>query len=192
MLSDLEIAKGCAQRKHSAQKELYDRYIKKMNALCHRYTSDKDEIKDILQESFIKVFENIEQYRGDGSLEGWVKKIMINTILTNMRKNKASIFVRVEENEDEEKNTLAVEEEEDSIFNTDFNKEDLMKMIEGLPENYRIIFNLYCLEDYSHKEIAELLSIKENSSRTRLNRARKMLQDQLLIIHHQRLANQNL
>jgi RNA polymerase sigma-70 factor (ECF subfamily) len=189
MLSDFEIAKECLKRKSSAQKELYERYIKKMNAVCRRYLTDKEEIKDILQEGFIKVFENIEKYRGEGPLEAWVRRIIINTILTNMRKNKSSIFVKGEEGEAEKEN-IAADEEAQSIFNTDFNKEDLMAVIESLPDIYKVIFNLYCLENYSHKEISQLLSVPEETSRTRLNRARKMLQEQLLIVYKERIAKQ--
>jgi len=190
MLSDSDIAKECLQDKRAAQKELYDRYIKKMHAVCRRYISDKEEIKDILQESFIKVFANIGKYKGEGPLEAWIRRIIVNTTLTSMRKNKSTIFVRTEETEVENNNIT--EEEEESIFNTDFDKTALMNAIESLPENYRIVFNLYCLENYSHKEISELLSMKEESSRTRLKRARKMLQEQLLIMHKESLAKQNL
>jgi RNA polymerase sigma-70 factor (ECF subfamily) len=192
MLSDSEIAKGCLQLKRSAQKELYDRYIKKMNAVCRRYVSDKDEIKDVLQEGFIKVFENIEKYRGDGPLEAWVRRIIVNTVLTYIRKNKSNIFIKSEGQEQDITSVSDGQEEEgNSIFDADFNKEDLMSAIEGLPENYRIIFNLYCIENYSHKEISQLLALKEESSRTRLNRARKMLQEHLLALHKQRLSIQN-
>jgi RNA polymerase sigma-70 factor (ECF subfamily) len=191
MLSDSDIAKECLQNKRSAQKEIYDRYIKKMHAVCRRYISDKEEIKDILQEGFIKVFEHIGKYRGDGSLEAWVRRIIVNTVLTNMRRNKSIIFIRTGEAETE-KNIIASDEEEESIFNTDFDKEELMNAIEALPDNYRIIFNLYCLENYSHKEIAQMLSMKEESSRTRLRRARRMLQEQLLIVQKERLAKQDI
>lgn len=193
MLSDSEIAKGCLQLKRSAQKELYDRYIKKMNAVCRRYISDKDEIKDVLQEGFIKVFENIEKYRGDGPLEAWIRRIIVNTVLTYIRKNKSDIFIKSEGQEQDIISTISdsQEEEGNSIFDADFNKEDLMNAIQGLPENYKIIFNLYCMENYSHKEISQLLSLKEESSRTRLNRARKMLQEHLLALHKQRLSIQN-
>jgi len=190
MLSDSEIAKGCLQLKRSAQKELYDRYIKKMNAVCRRYVSDKDEIKDVLQEGFIKVFENIDKYRSEGPLEAWIRRIIVNTVLTYIRKNKSDIFIK-SEGQEQDIISDSPEEEENSIFNADFNKEDLMNAIEGLPENYRIIFNLYCIENYSHKEIAQMLSLKEESSRTRLNRARKMLQEHLLALYKKRLSIQN-
>ncbi len=191
MLTDAEIAKGCLEKKRSCQKELYDKYIKKMYALCRRYISDKDEIKDTLQEGFIKVFENIGSYRGEGSLEGWVRKIIVNTALTTLRKSKSSIFVRIEETEEETNTTLTEENQEDALFNTDFNKEDLLSAIEDLPTNYKIIFNLFCLENYSHREISEMLSITEESSRTRLNRARKILQEKLLTLHKALIAKQH-
>lgn len=191
MLSDSEIAKGCLKLKRSAQKELYDRYIKKMNAVCRRYISDKDEIKDILQEGFIKVFENIDKYRGEGPLEAWVRRIIVNTVLSHLRKSKSELFVKQDKADQDEHFSLTEEEENDSIFNADFSQEDLMTAIESLPENYKIIFNLYCIENYSHREIALLLSLKEESSRTRLNRARKMLQEYLIALHKKRLLNQN-
>ncbi len=192
MLSDSDIAKDCLKFKRSAQKELYDRYIKKMNVVCRRYISDKDEIKDVLQEGFIKVFENIEKYRGEGPLEAWIRRIIVNTVLSHIRKGKSDIFVRQDKTEQEDNDILISEEEDsDSIFNADFSKEDLMEAIESLPDNYKIIFNLYCIENYSHKEIAQLLSMKEESSRTRLNRARKILQEYLLALHKKRLSTQN-
>src|SRR6266404_2053242 len=116
MLSDSEIAKECLLDKRSAQKELYDRYIKKMHAVCRRYISDKEDIKDILQEGFIKVFANIGKYKGEGPLEAWIRRIIVNTALTSMRKNKSVVFVRSEETETE-KQSSTTEEEEESIFN---------------------------------------------------------------------------
>ncbi|HVD96677.1 MAG TPA: RNA polymerase sigma factor [Cytophagaceae bacterium] len=189
MLSDSEIAKECLKSKRSAQKELYDRYIKKMNAVCRRYLSDKDEIKDILQEGFIKVFQNIDKYRGDGPLEAWVRKIIVNTVLSHMRKTKSDIFVREKSDIEEENIQIADKDSDsDSIFNADFSKEDLTAAIDSLPDHYKIIFNLYCIENYSHKEIAEMLSMKEEGSRTRLNRARKILQEYLRALHKTRLS----
>jgi RNA polymerase sigma-70 factor (ECF subfamily) len=191
MLSDSDIAKECLQKKYSAQKELYNRYSKKMHAVCRRYLSDKDTIKDVLQEGFIKVFNNIDKYRGDGPLESWIRRIIINTALTSIRRNNSGIFLRVEENEEEDHDVIQTEEEDESVFNGNFSEEDLLKSIEALPENYKIVFNLFCLENHSHKEISEMLSIKEESSRTRLNRARKILQEHLLSIHKEYLAKQN-
>ena len=188
MLNDSDLVKGCLAKKRSSQKELYDTYIKKMYALCRRYISDKEEIKDILQEGFIKVFENIESYRGDGSLEGWIRKIIINTALNYIRKKKSDIFERIEDSEEDQNYTLADESENEDLFQTDFKKEELLAAIERLPENYKIIFNLFCLENYSHREISVMLSISEESSRTRLNRARKILQEELLSLHKKYLA----
>ncbi len=193
MLSDSDIAKGCLQKKHSAQKELYDRYSKKMHAVCRRYLSDKDMIKDVLQEGFIKVFNNIEKYRGDGPLEGWIRRIIVNTTLTSIRNAKSSIFTQLaEQEEDEYDNAQTDDNDDESIFNGNFSESDLLKAIEGLPDNYRIVFNLFCLENHSHKEISEMLSIKEESSRTRLNRARAILQEKILSIHKEHLAKQNI
>jgi RNA polymerase sigma-70 factor (ECF subfamily) len=189
MLSDSELAKDCLQLKRSAQKELYDRYIKKMNAVCRRYVSDKDDIKDILQEGFIKVFTNIDKYRGDGPLEAWVRRILVNTALSYLRKSKSDIFIKSEGNEDEINEISDSEEEnDDSVFNANFSKEELLNAVDSLPDNYKLIFNLFCIENYSHREISEMLSITEESSRTRLNRARKILQEYLLALHKKRLS----
>ncbi len=191
MLSDSDIVKDCLKFKRSAQKELYNRYIKKMYAVCCRYLSDKDDIKDILQEGFIKVFENIEKYRGEGPLEAWIRRIIVNTVLSHLRKNKTGIPIKQINLEEEEEFVASSEEEEDSIFNANFSKEDLMEAISNLSENYRVIFNLYCLENYSHKEIASMLSLSEEGSRTRLNRARKILQEYLKSLHKKRLSTLN-
>ena len=186
MHSDLEIAKGCLVSQRSSQKELYDRYINKMNAVCRRYISDKEELKDVIQEGFIKIFENIGTYRGDGPLEGWVRRVMVNTVLSHIRKNKSDLFVR--QSPEEQEGYIANEEEDNGDISGSFDKEELMAAIESLPDNYKIIFNLYCIEDYSHKEIAQMLSIKEESSRTRLIRARKILREYLMALHQERLS----
>jgi RNA polymerase sigma-70 factor (ECF subfamily) len=108
--------------------------------------------------------------------------------LSYLRKSKSDIFIKSEGNEDEINKISDTEENDDSVFNANFSKEELLFAVESLPENYKLIFNLFCIENYSHKEISEMLSITEESSRTRLNRARKILQEYLLALHKKRLS----
>lgn len=159
-----------------------------MNAVCRRYISNKEEIKDVLQEGFIKVFNNLDKYRGDGPVEAWIRRIIVNTALSYIRKSKTDLYSSQDVN-DHDDSISVTEEADESVFNADFDQNDLMAAINCLPENYKIIFNLHCIEDYSHKEIAQELSITEENSRTRLNRARKLLQEYLNALHKTRLKN---
>jgi RNA polymerase sigma-70 factor, ECF subfamily len=183
-VNEQSIIKGCIAYDSASQKALYKHYAPKMYSICLRYVKDSDEAKDVMQESFIKVFASIQKFRSDGSLEGWVKRIVVNTALNQIRKNK--VFLQhVDATEIELSDTS--DPLEHVIEGRDFSEEELLLQIQGLPEPYKIIFNLYCFEDYSHKMIAEQLSISEEASRVRLNRARKMLQERLLKMSKDRL-----
>ncbi len=186
MQSEAELIRACLTFDNAAQKALYERYIGKMNAVCRRYVPNEEERKDIVQEGFIKVFQNIEKYRSDGPLEAWIRRIIVNTTLSYLRKHKPNDSEKtVDINQYQESHTLVDQEEEDndSIYNADFSKETLMGAIDSLPEKYRVVFNLHCIDDYSHKIIAELLSISEEGSRTRLKRAKEMLKTYLIQLH---------
>jgi RNA polymerase sigma-70 factor (ECF subfamily) len=172
MFDEEIILKGCREGKRNAQKQLYDRYVSSMLAICLRYSKSRDEAEDLIQEGFLKIFQNINTYRKHGSLEGWIKRIMINHALNQYKKNRKIPFAEdVEEiNENE---ILSFDEEVE--YSEPVSPETLLAMIQSLPEGYRMVFNLYAFEGYSHKEIAEAMNFSENTSKTQLMKARRQL-----------------
>lgn len=172
-MTDEELIKACIRKSASAQKELFNRYSRKMMGVCMRYAEDSLEAQDIMQDGFIKVFNSMESFHYQGSLEGWVKRIMINTALDNFRRNKKRKYAVELDSED------AMEiKEEDNIVEGITNK-FLLKLIHNLPEGYRVIFNMFAIEGYSHKEIAAELGISVNTSKSQYSRARAYLQKEL-------------
>jgi len=189
MLSESEIVEGCRHYNKSAQKALYDKYASSLRILCMRYAKNLTEAEDILQEAFIKIFSKVKQYSGKGSFEGWLKRIVVNTAISYFRKsNKKGYLYNIElikesDIETEEENSESDINSSDIksvILNADFSSEDILKIINNLPENYRIVFNLYVFEEYGHKEIGEMLNMSANTSKSQLSRARKLIQKQLL------------
>ncbi|MFM7428582.1 MAG: RNA polymerase sigma factor [Flammeovirgaceae bacterium] len=167
-----ELIEGCRRLSRQAQQALYELYSGKMYALCCRYVKDKMEAEDVLVIAFTKIFERIHQFKGDGSFEGWIRRVMVNESLGFLRKNK-NMYVETDiEAAEREPNY----EQLDSALEA----EDLMKLIEGLPTGYRVVFNLYAIDGYSHQEIGEQLGISENTSKSQLSRARVLLQKRLL------------
>jgi RNA polymerase sigma factor (sigma-70 family) len=180
---DIELIEGCRQKNAQAQKSLYDRYAGKLYALCCRYIKEKMEAEDVLIMSFTKILNRIDQYKGDGSFEGWMKRIVVNESLTYLRKNKTMYL---------EMDIAAADREPDfEKMENELHAEDLMKLIDTLPTGYRIVFNLYAIDGYSHKEIAEQLGISENTSKSQLSRARVVLQKSLLEIEKELLQKSN-
>jgi RNA polymerase sigma-70 factor, ECF subfamily len=185
-VTEQEIVNGCMNYQKAAQKALYKLYAPVAYAICLRYLKDSDDAKDIMQEGFIKVYTGIQKFRSEGSLEGWVKRIITNTALNSIRNNKSFVQSLNSLENDIPDTTGEIEYDE-----AEYTEEELLEQIQLLPDNYRIIFNLVCFEEYSHKMIAEQLSISEESSRVRLNRARKILQERLLKIKEKRLKTSN-
>jgi len=166
-----KIIKGCMKGDRNDQKFLYQALAKKMYAVCLRYARDYTEAEDMLQDGFMKVFEHVNSFKFQGSFEGWVRRIMVNTALEKLRKQ--NILYPV---------TDVVEYENDSgyddVFDTVSSK-DLIRLIQELSPKYRIVFNLYAIEGYSHQEIGEKLGISEGTSKSNLSRARQILQEKL-------------
>lgn len=181
MLTDADLIKECKKYNPAAQKALYYKYAPVMKGLCIRYTNSIEDAKDILQEGFIKVFSNISSYSGAGSIEGWIKKIIVNTAISYYRKSSKQYFEDITTVKDN-----IVEEEENRLELYNFTQEDLTNSLSKLPIEFRYVFNLFYLENNSHKEIATILSIDEKTSRTRLFRARKMLKEDLEDLQEQR------
>lgn len=152
----------------SVQFEFYNKYSPKMYGVCLRYTSNTDEANDLLQEAFIKVFNNIAKFQNKGSLEGWVRRIVVNTCIDNFRKNNKYI-------DDKNIDDVSYALESDSDILGDLNYKEILYVINKLPDGYKTIFNLFAIEGFSHKEIAEELNISINTSKSQYSRARKSL-----------------
>jgi RNA polymerase sigma factor (sigma-70 family) len=163
-----ELIKGCLKRERAAQQQLFDLYSSKMYGLCYRYVRHAMEAEDILVTAFTKIFERIEQFKGDGSFEGWIRRIMVNEALTYLRKSRTMYLETELEQADREPDYDQLSDHLEA--------EDLLKMIQELPAGYRLVFNMYAIDGYSHREIAEQLGISENTSKSQLSRARVYLQ----------------
>ncbi|HNO70214.1 MAG TPA: RNA polymerase sigma factor [Bacteroidia bacterium] len=172
-MTDAELVKACIEKNPNAQRLLFERFCRKMMGICLRYASLKDEADDMLQNGFIKVFEKIETYRAEGSLEGWIRKIIVNEALTYLRKNK-----KLKMNVDID--NLAYDIPSNNPIGEQLNEKELLKMIQRLPIGFRTIFNMYAIEGYSHKEIANQLGISEGTSKSQYSRARIHLQNMLI------------
>ncbi len=178
-ITEEEIIEGCKAAKRDLQKALYKRFSGKMFAVCLRYSKSREEAEDLLQDGFIKVYSNINQYTATGSFEGWIRRIMVNTALEALRKKKINY------------SEIEIQDLEDSIENvhdvmSKIGMNDLLTFIQQLPAGYRAVFNLYAIEGYQHKEIAGMLNITEGTSRSQLARARQLLQEK--IKHSQQVA----
>ncbi|MGB1003402.1 MAG: RNA polymerase sigma factor [Salibacteraceae bacterium] len=171
---DLEdIISRCKKGDRRAQNEVFQLYFGKMSSVCRRYISDLDESQDAVQTGFIKVFSNIHKYNGEGSFEGWVRRIMSNTAIDLIRKKK-NVFVSVDATDYD---WLAEQENEEASWNITLTKETdrVMKEIQNLSPAYRLVFNMYVIEDYSHNEISEILGISVGTSKSNLSKAKRNL-----------------
>jgi len=173
MMSDQQIIKLCAKHDRKAQQILYDRYSRLLLGVCLRYATDKAEAEDILQDSFLKIFFNIKEYSGSGSFIGWLRKVAVNTAITQYHKNlKYRYHIDIEDYISVEAGTTSFEED---FFTSD----ELFKVLNELPAGYRMVFNLYAVEGYKHKEIAEMLGIDTNTSKSQYSRAKAVIRDKL-------------
>ena len=166
------LIEGCKSGSRLSQKALYDALSRKMFAVCLRYMGDRDAAEDVLQDGFVTLFSKLESFSGAGSFEGWARKIFVNTALMSLRR----------------KDVLRNTEEVDAAFGLSEDSptpvqqigyRELMKLVSELPPGFRTVFNMYVIEGYSHKEIAEALGISEVTSRTQLQRARTLLQGKI-------------
>lgn len=162
-----EIIQGCKEQKPEFQRQLYERFAAKMLGVCYRYGRSREEAEDMMQEGFIKVFQKIGKYNDKGSLEGWIRRLMVNNAIDLLRKQK-HYSQQLEINE-----AITEEVAEDALDHLEV--EFLYRIIQALPAGYRAIFNLYGIEGYSHAEIAAQLNISESTSRSQYTRARALL-----------------
>ncbi len=161
---DEKILQGCLKREVKSQKAFYDHFSSAMYAVCLRYSNTKEDARDILQDGFVKVFAKLEQFTGKGSLEGWMKRVFINTALEHYRVNKNHMY----QSDVEEAYQLSYEADTlDKI-----SQKEIFEAMQKMAPGYRSILNLYAIEGYSHAEIAEMLGISEGTSKSQLSRAR--------------------
>jgi RNA polymerase sigma factor (sigma-70 family) len=173
LLEDDKIIQGCRENNRSAQQELFLKYSGKMYGYCLRYSNNSDDANDLLQDGFLKVFDNIKSYKGDSSLQSWMARVIINLAISKFRKRAAGpVFVDMEQTD-----IVDDSDESNQIEVKDVNK--VMQCLALLPEKYRIVLNLYAIDKMGHREIAQQLGISEGTSKSQLSRARNMLKDLL-------------
>ena len=169
-MTEEQLINECKAGKALAQRQLYEKYSRKMMGICMRYTSNRDEAQDILQDGFVKVFDKLNTYQGQGSFEGWLRRIFVNTALDQYRKNK-----QTKGELDIDDVGYAIDSGVDVASN--IQADELLRILQKIPAGYRIVFNMYAIEGFSHKEIAEELGVSENTSKTQFMRARAFLKN---------------
>lgn len=174
-----ELIENCKKNDVKAQGELYKLYASKLYSICLKYSKDADEAQDNLQDAFITIFKSIEQFQYRGSFEGWIKRITVNTVLQKYRKER--VFEIINEQQIEQEEDVEVDEDQVSL-------KYLLQIIQELPDRYRLVFNLYVLDGYSHQEIAKMLEITEGTSKSNLARARMILRTKIEE-YHKKAAN---
>ncbi len=163
------LIKGCIRGERISQNELYEKYSAKMFAVCFRYSRSREDAEDTFHEGFMKVFEHIKSFKSEGSFEGWIRKIMVNTAINKYKKS-SNLYSLV--NID----TSTIDSFDTDDVLSQIGAKDLIKMVKDLPPRYQMVFNLYVFEGLKHKEIAEELEISEGTSKSNLSDARAILQ----------------
>ncbi len=171
-MTEHDIIQGCIKENRLCQRELFNRYAGKMMTVCLRYARHRMEAEDLLQDAFIKIYDNLSRFEGKGSFEGWIRRIVVNTALKNASRHSFQKEHIGTEN--------IIETGEDPSVFSKLTEDEILKLVQQLPDGYRYVFNLYCIEGYSHKEIADSLNIEESTSRSQLVKARNMLQTKVL------------
>jgi len=167
-----DLLEGCKRGDRKAQELLYKTLAGKMLGVCMRYARDRYEAEDILQTAFVKVFQKVAEFRADGSFEGWIRRIMVNTAIENYRKNQRMMnVVDIDEAYDIQQSTFDI---------SGLETKDILKLIDELSGGYRLVFNMYVIEGYSHKEIGAELGITEGASKSQLSRAKAILREKLI------------
>jgi RNA polymerase sigma factor (sigma-70 family) len=190
MISDEQIIEGCLAGKRKAYSMLYKKYASVMLGICMRYCKSRDDAEDVLQEGFIKVFSGMGKYRHEGSFEGWIKRIMIHSAIDHYQQSLRRIYLATADNPDDVQPAGDLPgHDPDPPQLADIPKETLMGLIQGLPDGYRMVFNMYAIEGLSHRQIAESLGISENTSKTQLMKARRNLRGKVNELFHHHALN---
>jgi RNA polymerase sigma factor (sigma-70 family) len=172
-----ELIRGCRKKNAAAQREMFDRYSSRLLGVCRRYVGNVGDAEDIMINGFMKIFDKIGQYTGEGNFEGWMTRIMINESLTFIRRNKnMSVEVSLEK---------AQQAPDYSAVLENWDAGQLLKLVEEMPVGYRTVFNLYVMEGYSHREIADLLNISEGASKSQLSRSKAYLRGKIYEIEQE-------
>ena len=171
-MDDFKLVSECLKGNSKAQKALFERFAPKMYAVCLRYMKREEAAKDVLQDGMIKVFLKLGDFKNEGVLEGWIRRVMVNTCLDQLRKDLKF------------QTDVQLGDVESKLENKEFTvetlmAEDLLKLVNAMPEGYKVVFNLFAIEGYSHKEIADTLGISENTSKSQYLRARAYLRDRI-------------
>lgn len=171
-MDDITLVTECAKGNPKAQRALFDKFAPKMLSVCLRYVRNMDEAEDAVQDGFVKIFQKVAEFKMEGSLEGWIRRIMVNTALDSLRRNKKLLG---DTTVDDVSYKVGFS---DHAFD-DMDVNHLLKLIDALPDGYRVVFNMFAIEGYSHKEIADTLGVTENTSKSQYSRARAYLRNQL-------------
>ncbi len=171
-MEEQELIQDCIAARPKAQKALFDIYAPKLYVVCLRYMKDQMRAQDVLQDAFVKIFTHIGNYKSEGAFEGWLKKIAVNTCLDQLRKDKKLLT------------DVSLDDVSHKLAHQDYSVEklmadDLLKLVQALPDGYRTVFNLFAIEGYSHQEISVKLGISESTSKTQYLRARAYLKDRI-------------
>lgn len=172
-----DIVSACKKGNRSAFEVLYKTYAGRLLAMAYRYTHTSFEAEDIVQETFIRVFQRIGQYENKGSFEGWLKRILVTTAINHFHSTK-------KEREKDDIQEMEIQDHNAEDIIDKISADELSRLIQQLPQGYRMVFNLYVIEGYTHKEIAEMLSVEEGTSKSQLSKARNMLKEMLLKHHY--------
>lgn len=171
-MTEYDIIKGCLRNDTHCQRLLFEQFAGKMMTVCLRYANDQMEAEDMLQDGFVRVFSNLHQFKFEGSFEGWIRRVIVNVCLKQLQRRK--LVIKDINEQHPESPTIG------PYAYTHLGQEDLLKLINQLPEGYRVVFNLNVIEGYSHEEIGNMLGIQPGTSRSQLVKARKMLQNQII------------
>ena len=169
-MTEQELVEGCIREDRICQRELWSRYSKKIMSLCLRYCNSQEEAEDALMEAYVKIYDNLSKFRFQSSLETWMRRVAVNLCINKIRARK-HIWTSITDDE------YRLGYNDDAFEDLQVNQ--IMKMVEALPVGYRTVFNMYAIEGYSHKDIAEMLGIDEGTSRSQFAKARKVLQQQI-------------
>lgn len=171
-MEDYDLVRECINGNPRAQKALFDKFAPKMFSVCLRYMKKTEEAEDALQDSFVKIFSKLPDFKNEGVLEGWIRRIVVNSCLDQIRKN--SKFLN-----DVQAEEVEYKLDQNSFIAENLMAEDLMKLIQRMPDGYRIVFNMFAIEGYSHQEIAAQLGVTESTSKSQYLRARAYLRERI-------------
>ncbi|KXX67887.1 RNA polymerase sigma factor [Flammeovirga sp. SJP92] len=171
MLRDEELIQGCKVGDKKMQRKLYEQYSGVLMAVACRYSRTEEDARDILQESFVKIFKKIDSFRNESSLKHWMRRIVVNTAI-NYQRSKLYLYPMMDVND-------MYDLKEEAVALSDYSFQELLSLLQKLPDGCRVIFNLYAIEGYKHKEIAEMTGVTEGTSKSQFSRARKLLKEMI-------------